>query len=226
MKKQTIIIEIRASEGGDDSKLLVMDLKNIYLKSSRNNEFSSKIIEERDGYVSIWIEGSGVNNHFKNESGPHRFIRIPPTERSGRTQTSVITVAIIDPSNKFQYHLDRKEVSRKFIRSGGNGGQNVNKVSSCVQLTHEPSGIQIKCSDTRDQKKNEELAWQRLESKLCSIEQKKFDKNVYEDRYSQVGDSSRSEKRRSYRVKENVVIDHITGKTTTFSNILKGKIEL
>jgi len=99
-------------------------------------------------------------------------------------------------------------------------------VSSCVQLTHEPTGIQIKCSDTRDQKKNEELAWQRLEDKLKSIEEKKFNKDVYDSRFEQVGDSSRSEKRRSYRVKENMVVDHITGKSTTFSNILKGKLEL
>ena len=135
-------------------------------------------------------------------------------------------MAIIDPKNKFEYHLDRKDVLRKFIRSGGNGGQNVNKVSSCVQLTHEPSGIQIKCSDTRDQKKNEDLAWQRLEEKLSSIEEKKFNKNVYDDRFAQVGDSSRSEKRRTYRVKENIVVDHITGKQASFKDISRGKLEL
>ena len=223
---KTIIIEIRASEGGNDSKLLVTDLMNIYLRSARNKNFSSKIVEERDGFASLWIEGLGVNNHFKNESGPHRFIRIPPTEKSGRTQTSVITVAIIDPKNKFEYFLNKKDVLRKFIRSGGNGGQNVNKVSSCVQLTHEPTGIQIKCSDTRDQKKNEELAWQRLEEKLSSIEKKKFNKNVYDDRYAQVGDSSRSEKRRTYRVKENIVVDHITGKEASYKDISRGKLEL
>ena len=151
---------------------------------------------------------------------------MPPTEKYNRTQTSTITVAVIDPSRKFEYRLNRNDVSKKYIRSSGPGGQNVNKTSSCVLLTHTPTGTQVKVQDTRDQNKNEEIAWARLEERLKSVEQEKFDKKVYQDRYDQVGGSERSDKRRTYRVKEDVVIDHITDKKCTFKEFCRGKIEL
>ena len=153
-------------------------------------------------------------------------MRVPPTEKRGRTQTSIITVAIIDPNDQFKFNLNRSEVDRHFTRSSGKGGQHINKVSSCVVLTHNPSGIQVKCQDTRDQKKNEELAWIRLEDKLKSIEEDKFNKKVYKNRFDQIGNSDRSDKRRSYRVKEDCVVDHITGKSCTFKEFSRGRIEL
>lgn len=153
-------------------------------------------------------------------------MRVPPTEKYNRTQTSTITVAVIDPDKKFEYKLNRNDVTKKYIRSSGPGGQHVNRTESCCQLTHIPTGIQIKCMDTRDQKKNEELAWLRLEEKLKSIEQEKFDNKIYQDRYDQVGNSGRSDKKRSYRIKEDLVIDHETNKKCTFKEFSRGKIEL
>ena len=121
--------------------------------------------------------------------------------------------------------MNRDDVNKKYVRSQGKGGQNVNKTSSCVQLTHVPTGIQVKVQDTRDQKKNEDIAWLRLEEKIKVIEEQKFNSASYKNRYDQTFNSSRSDKRRTYREKEDTVIDHITGKSTTFKNILRGKIE-
>ncbi len=103
--------------------------------------------------------------------------------------------------------MNRNEVDRQYTRSSGSGGQNVNRRSTCVQLTHKPTGMSVKCQDTRDQHKNEEIAWIRLEEKLKSIEEEKWNKKVYQNRLNQVGSGSRSDKKRSYRIKEDLVID-------------------
>lgn len=222
---ESIILEIRASEGGTDSKLIVEDMMNIYLKSARINNFSSTILEKRDGYASICLSGKKSKSYYSNEGGGHRWIRIPPTEKRGRTQTSIVTIAVIDPEKKFTFTLDKSKIKRKYIRSSKKGGQNVNKVSSCVQLTH-ISGIQVKCQDTRDQYKNEEIAWQRISDKLMEIEKGKFHSNFNKDLFNQIGNSSRSIKKRSYRVKEDLVIDHDTNKRCSFNDFLRGKIDL
>lgn len=222
---ENIIIEIRAAEGGKDSKLLVEDLRDIYLKVCKNRCLEHTFAS-RDGFTSIWINSKKAFEIFKNEIGPHRWLRIPPTEKRGRIQTSIITVAIINPNGKESFNLDRSEVTKSYIRSSGSGGQNVNKRSTCVQLTHIPTGIQIKCQDERDQKKNEELAWKRLEDKLRSIEDDKYFEKFSKDRFEQIGLGDRSEKKRSYRLREDIVIDHETGKQCSFKDFSRGKIEI
>ena len=169
--------------------------------------------------------GKGVNNYFQNESGAHRWICIPPTEKRGRTQTSIITVAITQP-NQFDFKLDKTNVKKQYVRSGGKGGQNVNKVSTCVQLTDEITGMQVKVQDTRTQRGNEEIAWLRLEEKIKSIHQQTHSEKVYNDRFDQIGQADRSNKKRTYRLKDDIVIDHDTNKSCSFKEFNKGKIEL
>ena len=166
-----------------------------------------------------------MNNYFQNEGGCHRWIRIPPTEKRGRTQTSVISVAITHP-HEFNFKLNRDEVVKNYIRGSGNGGQKINKTSVVVQLIHEQSGIMIKCQEARDRGKNEEIAWNKLEEKLKEMDKTKYDKSVYSNRFDQIGYADRSDKRRTYRLKDDVVIDHITGKSCSFKDFSKGKIEL
>jgi len=128
---------------------------------------------------------------------------------------------------KVEFKIDKNEVTKKYTCSSGNGGQNVNRIQSCVQLTHKPTGIQVKCQDTRDQYKNEVIAWERLTNKLKIIEDdKKYHKHK-NFRNNQIGNGSRGgTKRRTYRILENIVYDHITGKKCRWKDILKGKIEL
>jgi len=141
-------------------------------------------------------------------------------------QTSTITVAVLDANKKPSFQLNKNEVDRKFTCSRGKGGQNVNRRHTCVVLTHIPSGIVVRSEEARDQVKNEELAWKRMEEKLKTIFDKNNSNNIKDLRSSQIGEGERSDKRRTYREKDNLVIDHITGKKASMKEVMKGKIEL
>lgn len=225
MKKESIILEIRASEGGSDSKLIVEDMMNIYLKSARINNFESKVLERRDGYASICFVGKGSKSYYGNEGGGHRWIRTPPTEKRGRTQTSIVTVSVMEDI-QFESIFNINDVDKKYIRSSGNGGQRVNKVATCVQLTHLLTGIQVKCQDTRYQKKNEEIAFERLKNKISDLQKVGFDKDIRKKRFLQSGDSNRSNRRRTYRVNDDTIIDHLSNKSCSYKDFIRGKIDL
>lgn len=149
---------------------------------------------------------------------------MPPTERNGRVHTSTVTVAVIT-ENKSLFKLNMNDVETKYCRSQGNGGQNINKVNTCVVLTHLPTGIQAKCQETRHQHKNEEIAWKKLKEHLLEIHNKGQVSTENLDRKNQVGSGMRGDKRRTYQVKHNIVTDHVTGKRTDMNSIYKGEIQ-
>lgn len=151
---------------------------------------------------------------------------MPPTERSGRIHTSTITIAILDASEKEEFKLDKSQVTIKYTRSRGKGGQNVNKVESCVQLIHHPTGIVIRSEDSRDREKNEVAAWERLIGKLKKIFDDNITKATNNDRNGQIGNGDRSDKKRTYRERDDRVIDHETGKSASLKQFMKGKLDL
>lgn len=165
-----------------------------------------------------------MKQFFNNEVGGHRFQRIPPTERKGRVHTSTITVAVMDPLID-TFKMDRSEVNRAYTRGSGPGGQNKNKVNSCVVLTHRPTGISVRI-DGRDQPKNELEAWTIMEQRLRDLHDGKINAEVSSIRSSQIGGGERGNKRRTYRVKDGIVNDHVTGKQAQMKLIERGKIEL
>lgn len=132
----------------------------------------------------------------------------------------------MDASKKEEFELDRSQVTINYTRSRGKGGQNVNKVESCVQLIHKPTGIVIRSEDSRDREKNEVMAWERLNERLKKTFDENAEKSHNKSRNNQIGSGERSDKKRTYRQKDDKVIDHETGKETSLKQFMKGKLEL
>lgn len=222
---EQIILEIRDAEGGEDAKLLVADMRDIYIKTAKINGYNWKIQEARDGFVSVWLSGKGVKEAFSNEAGSHRWQRVPPTESRGRVHTSTITVAIIEVNNYKEIEIPYNEIKIETTRGSGNGGQHKNSTDSCVIMTHKTTGIKV-VRDGRCQLTNREDAYKELKIRLNNYYRTGFLQEASEYRKEQIGDGSRSDKRRTYRVKDGIVVDHITNKTANIKDILKGKINL
>lgn len=222
---EKIKLEIRDAEGGTDAKLLVNVMQDIYIKTAKNNNIDWLITDERSGYVSIWLTGKNVKSIFKNEVGNHRWQRVPPTERKGRVHTSSITVAILDVNDYKTISLRLDEYHLETTRGTGNGGQHKNTTDSCVVVTHNATGIKV-VRDGRNQHRNKEDALEELTKRVNEFYQTGHIEEVVEERRDQIGNGDRGDKRRTYRVKDAIVIDHITNKTASFKDILKGKIEL
>ena len=222
---EKIVIEIRDIEGGEDAKLLVKDMKSIYLKSIKNNNFNLDKIEDRDGTVNLWISGKRCKKFFGEEIGCHKFQRVPPTEKNGRVHTSVVSVAVLEEKQEQEVEIEYKDVQIIYTKGTGPGGQHKNKVETCVVLRHIPTNIQVKI-DGRSRKRNEEEAWKELKKRLQDNLNKQVNNAYSQERRDQIGERSRSNFRRNYNLKLGIVSDDLTGKKTTFKNIQKGKIEL
>lgn len=218
-----MIVEIRAAEGGDDAKLLVEDQAGIYCRLAAKNGLSVETVDKRPGICVLRVLGTLADGVFANESGGHRWQRIPPTERNGRVQTSTITVATFPEPTEAQFEVKPSDLDWKMTRGSGPGGQHRNKVESCVVLTHRPTGITVRCENERSQYRNKQTALAILTARLYARDAEAKQNADSLSRRSQVGTGQRGDKRRTIRVRDGRVHDHVTGAEWQYARYVKGE---
>ncbi|UCF71605.1 MAG: peptide chain release factor 1 [candidate division WOR-3 bacterium] len=230
--QKNCIIEIRAGTGGDEASLFAADLFRMYQKFVEAHRFKAEILSSHasdiGGYKEIIFLISGTNAYrlLRFEKGVHRVQRIPKTEAGGRIHTSTATVAVLPEVEETQLAIDPNDLRVDTFRAGGHGGQNVNKVSSAVRLTHLPTGMVVVCQDERSQHKNREKAMKILRARLAEAEQQKRDAEIHEQRQKQVGTGDRSEKVRTYNFPQNRITDHRIGLTLyKLDSIMDGELD-
>ncbi len=213
LDERNVILQISGAAGGDEATLWAQELLRMYTRFAQIKGFK---IEELDQDV-IKISGNGAFELFKYEAGVHRVQRIPTTEKRGRVHTSTATVSVLPELEDIDLHINPDDVEFEAFRSGGHGGQNVNKVSTAVRLKHKPSGIIVTCQTQRFQAQNREIALEMLRAKLWEQEIEKQHGEIAGLKATQVGRGMRSEKIRTYNFPQDRLTDHRINKN--FSNL-------
>jgi len=216
-----IILELRPGTGGREAKLWVEDLLRMYLKFAENQRLKTDLI---DNHI-LSISGQNSDRLFKHEAGVHRVQRIPNTERHGRIHTSTASVAVLPVVKETEIRIDPKDIDIQFFRASSQGGQNVQKVSTAVRITHKPSQLVTTCQTQRTQEQNRKIALDLLRSKLYQLEEEKKQREISQTRQQAVGRAMRAEKIRTYNFPQNRVTDHRAKKSwKNLDKILQGNL--
>lgn len=227
-----VILEVRAGAGGDEAALFAKELANMYILFAESKGWSAKSLHISEsslgGYkeASFEIRGKDVYKILQYETGVHRVQRVPATEKMGRVHTSTASVAIMPVRKKTQLVINPADLEMEFSRSGGAGGQNVNKVETAVRIVHKPTGIDVRCTSQSSQLKNREKAMELLVAKLEAKKEEEEAAKFAGERKSQIGTADRSEKIRTYNILQDRVTDHrIKESWHNIEGILGGGIE-
>lgn len=230
--ERDVIVEIRAGAGGDEASLFAADLFRMYSRYAQSKGWQVEIIDSNQSEIGGFkelifeVKGKGAFSQFKYERGVHRVQRVPVTEASGRIHTSTTTVAVLPEAEEIEFNIKPDDLKMEFFHSSGAGGQNVNKVTTAVRITHLPTGMVAVCQDERSQLRNRMKAMAVLRARLLNLEQQKQFESIEKERRSQVGTGDRAEKIRTYNFPQNRITDHRI--SLTFHNldhILEGELD-
>jgi peptide chain release factor 1 len=217
-----IILEARAGAGGDEASLFALELVTMYERFADSKGWSSKHLDE----YTLEVKGRAVYKLLRFETGVHRVQRIPATEKNGRIHTSTASIAILPIRKKSKIEINPADLDMEYSRSGGAGGQNVNKVETAVRLIHKPTGIDVRSTSERSQLGNREKAMSILIAKIQMLQDEEEAKKYSGDRKAQIGTADRSEKIRTYNFPQDRVTDHrIKQSWSNIPGIMEGKIE-